>query len=71
MPGQLWSRASAGFGPDRAEEGDLQAQALSLFCLFHTLVVRDGISPKRLHEEFLQWLDVYRKIVSPDIEGAE
>ena len=71
MPGELCSRASAGFGPDRAKEGDIHAQALSLFCLFHTLVVRDGISPKRLHEEFLQWFEVYRKIVSPDVKGAE
>jgi hypothetical protein len=40
-----------------------------LLSLFHTLVVRDGIDPKRAHEALLQ-LGIYREIISPDIEGA-
>jgi hypothetical protein len=70
VPGELCSRANAGFGPQHAKEGDLPAQALSLFCLFHTLVIRDGINPKRLHEEFLSRLGVYREVISPDAPGA-
>jgi hypothetical protein len=68
-PGELWSRANAGFGPIRASEGDVPAQALSLLSLFHTIVVRDLITPERAHEALLQ-LGIYREVISPDIKGA-
>jgi hypothetical protein len=43
---------------------------LSLFVLFNTLVIRDGIDPNRAHEAFLA-IDEYRQTISPEIPGAE
>lgn len=41
-----------------------------LFVLFNTLVVRDGIDPRKAHEAFLK-IDEYRRSISPDIDGAD
>ena len=41
-----------------------------LFIDFHTITVRDGISPQAAHQEFLK-IDEYRKLISPDTEGAD
>ena len=43
---------------------------VALLADFHTLVVRDGIDPQAAHREFLK-IDEYRRVISPDIEGAE
>jgi hypothetical protein len=53
----------------RAED-DPTTQLLSLFVLFNTLVIRDGIDPNRAHEAFLA-IDEYRQTISPEIPGAE
>lgn len=45
-------------------------RAAQLFIDFHTLVVRDGISPADAHREFLK-IDEYRRLIAPDIVGAE
>jgi hypothetical protein len=49
---------------------DPTTQLLSLFVLFNTLVIRDGIDPARAHEAFLA-IDEYRRTISPDAPGAE
>ena len=48
---------------------DDEERVLRLFLLFHTLVVRDWVDPKRAHDAFLR-IDEYRERISPDIEGA-
>lgn len=40
-----------------------------LFIDFHTIVVRDGLDPKHVHEAFLN-IKEYRERISPDIDGA-
>lgn len=45
-------------------------QAKILFIDFHTIVVRDGVSPQDAHREFLK-IDEYREFISPDIDGAD
>jgi hypothetical protein len=37
---------------------------------FHQIVVRDGIDPQVAHRAFLA-IDEYRRVISPDIDGAE
>src|SRR4051812_10564825 len=46
-----------------------QHGALGVFINFHTLVVRDGITPGAAHQAFLV-IDEYRTLVSHDIPGA-
>lgn len=41
-----------------------------MFIDFHTMVVRDGISPQDAHKEFLK-IPEYRVLIAPDIDGAE
>ena len=43
---------------------------LRLFVEFQTLVVRDGIDPQEAHKAFLV-VDEYRKLIAPDIVGAD
>ena len=64
-PGDLWVT------PDRAFDfysGKLtpDKRLLSIFILFNTLTVRDGIDPLAAHEAFLE-IDEYRESISPDI----
>jgi hypothetical protein len=50
-------------------KGSPVKQLLSMFILFNTLTVRDGIDVKRAHEAFLA-IDEYRQTISPDAPGA-
>jgi hypothetical protein len=43
---------------------------LSLFILFSTITVRDGIEVAKAHDAFLA-IDEYRLAISPDAPGAE
>ncbi|MGN6063829.1 hypothetical protein [Brevundimonas diminuta] len=54
---------------ERHEMNEWQLIAMT-FIDFHTLVVRDGISPQDAHEAFLA-IDEYRQRMSPDIPGSE
>lgn len=51
------------------EAEEWAAKALMMTC-FHTMVVRDGVSPEAAHKAFLI-IDEYRRLISRDIEGAE
>jgi hypothetical protein len=46
-----------------------EASALMLFIEFHTIVVRDGLDPQKVHQAFLK-IDEYAERISPDISGA-
>jgi hypothetical protein len=37
---------------------------------FHAAVVRDGIDPRKAHQAFLA-IDEFRRVISPDIAGAD
>lgn len=54
-------------GRHKMEKHELEKM---MFIDFHTMVVRDGIDPKISHEEFLK-IPEYRKLIAPDIDGAE
>ncbi len=43
---------------------------LCLMTLFHTLVVRDGLDPQRVHQAFLR-LPEYRQTIAPDCPRKE
>lgn len=45
-------------------------QVSMMFADFHAAVVRDGVDPQDVHKAFLA-IDEYRKVISPDIKGAE
>ncbi len=67
-----WVDVAGGDSVDRTLTGkaaELQAKTLMMTC-FHTLVVRDGISPQAAHKAFLV-IDEYRSLISRDIEGAD
>jgi hypothetical protein len=49
---------------------DRTRQLLSMFVLFNTVVVRDGIDPAAAHQAFLE-IDEYRQHISPDTPGAD
>jgi hypothetical protein len=67
--GDSWMPAANAFDFYRGKD-DPTTQLLSLFVLFNTLVIRDGIDPARAHEAFLA-IDEYRRTISPDAPGAE
>jgi hypothetical protein len=69
-PGDRWMHAWCAFENHPGKVTDKRMQALSLFVLFNTLVVRDEIKPEAVHKAFLG-IDEYRRIISPDTEGAE
>lgn len=48
----------------------LEQKVAQMFIDFHTMVVRDGISPSAAHREFLK-IDEYRRRIAEDIPGAE
>jgi hypothetical protein len=64
-PDDRWMPAATAF--DFGRKGD---PLLSLFILFNTVTVRDGIDVQAAHRAFLA-IDEYRKTISPDIEGAD
>lgn len=45
-------------------------QIAMVFIEYHTLVCRDGMDPKRVHEAFLA-IDEYAERISPDLPGAQ
>lgn len=55
---------------ERANMKKPEMQKLSMFILFNTLVVRDGIDPQMAHSAFLR-IKEYREMISPDMKGAE
>lgn len=63
---QAWSAWDFG-GHPRAKNPDVQL--LSMFILFNTIVLRDGIAAERAHQAFLA-IDEYRHTISRDIKGA-
>jgi hypothetical protein len=73
-PGDRWIRADAalttnGLSPAKMT-GDLPTNAVfSLFVLFNTVVVRDGIDPLSAHKAMLA-IDEYRQTISPDTPSA-
>lgn len=60
--------AGACMRDSRALKGD--AAIAQMMLDFHTAVVRDGIPVDVAHREFLK-IDEYRRVISPDIPGAE
>ena len=75
--GDRWMPAAKGFGmgfecdtptPQQIKH-DEAMRLLSIFVLFNTLVVRDGIDPSVAHKAFLE-IDEYRRAISPDAPGA-
>lgn len=67
--GDFWMPATS-FNYQSAPKDDPIKQLLAMFILFNTIVVRDGLNPKKVHEAFLT-IDEYRKTISPDAPGAE
>jgi hypothetical protein len=63
-PGDRWMPAATAF--EYPYKGD---PLLSLFILFDTVTVRDGIPVQAAHKAFLA-IDEYAKCISPDIKGA-
>jgi hypothetical protein len=68
--GDSWVLAARAFDFYQGPKDDPTTQLLSLFVLFNTLVIRDGIDPARAHEAFLA-IDEYRRTISPDAPRAE
>lgn len=68
--GDFWMHANS-FGTYGVglEPGPIM-DALAMFILFNTIVVRDGVPVEKAHEAFLK-IDEYRKMISPDCPGAE
>lgn len=69
--GDFWMPAAKAWnigGHPRAKNDDVQL--LSMFVLFNTIVVRDGVAPDKAHKAFLA-IDEYRQTISPDTPGAE
>jgi hypothetical protein len=69
-PGDRWMPAAHAFNYGHSTKGNPTKQLLSLFLLFNTLVIRDGIDAQAAHEAFLA-IDEYRQTISPDAPGAE
>jgi hypothetical protein len=67
--GNSWMPVTYLDGGEKAPRGELR-KLLGIFIMFNSLVVRDGINPKRVHEAFLM-IDEYRRTISPDIPGSE
>jgi hypothetical protein len=63
--GERWMPAARAF--DFGSKGD---PLLSLFILFNTVTVRDGVPVHDAHKAFLS-IDEYATTISPDIEGAK
>lgn len=68
---KAWEKVGDGADskPLSGDAAEMQALAL-MMTFFHTLVVRDGISPQAAHKAFLV-IDEYRSLISRDIEGAD
>jgi hypothetical protein len=62
--------AATAFELGFSSKGDPIRQALSLFILFNTITVRDGVSVAKAHDAFLA-IDEYRRAISPDTPGAD
>lgn len=60
--GAWWMPAVPGFKPRKRK--------LSVFLLFNTMVVRDGVDAQVAHDAFLK-IDEYRKTIPHDQRGAE
>jgi len=54
---------------DHRERTDIE-RMLMMFIDFNTIVVRDKVDAQVAHRAFLA-IDEYRKLISPDMEGAE
>lgn len=67
--GNYWMPATHLHGGKEAPKEGLR-KLLGIFIMFNTLVVRDGINPKKAHKAFLT-IDEYRRAISPDAPGAE
>jgi hypothetical protein len=66
-PGDRWMLAAEAWTAGGPPSGDnLDMQLLSMFVLFNTITVRDGIDPKKAHKAFLV-IDAHRQTVSADI----
>ena len=65
--GYLMTCGACDFDRQKMSKHELEKM---MFIDFHTLVVRDGINPKDAHKEFLK-INEYRKLISPDIVGAD
>jgi hypothetical protein len=69
-PRDRWMQAASAFDFGCSSNGDPIRQLLSLFILFNTITVRDGIEFAKAHDAFLA-IDEYRRAISPDAPGAE
>jgi hypothetical protein len=69
-PRDRWMPAAEAWGLGCARiKGDPIRRLLSLFILFNTITVRDGIEVAKAHNAFLA-IDEYRRAISPDAPGA-
>jgi hypothetical protein len=68
-PQDRWMPAASAFELGYETKGDTIKQLLSLFILFNTITVRDGVNVAKAHNAFLA-IDEYRRSISPDAPGA-
>jgi hypothetical protein len=69
-PHHMWMPVADAFDLGCKEPKTRAEQLLSMFILFNTVTVRDGIDVKKAHKVFLG-IDEYRHAISPDCPGAE
>jgi hypothetical protein len=70
-PQDRWMPAAEAWGLGCAlSKSDPIRRLLSLFILFNTITVRDGIEIAKAHDAFLV-VDEYRRAISTDTPGAE
>jgi hypothetical protein len=69
-PKHMWMPVANAFNFGCKKAKTENEKLLSMFILFNTITVRDGIDVKKAHDAFLA-IDEYRQTISPDAPGAE